>query len=168
MLATLRACRFRLKVGDLAPPFTAEAQDGQTVSLADFRGKTAVVLFFYPGDETLICTKEACAFRDSYEQFVAAGATVIGVSSDSLDSHHRFATNHELPFLLLSDQDSRIRTAFGVPNTLGLFPGRVTYVIDRQGVIQHIFSAQFAASKHVTKALRVVRRLLAGANSEKT
>jgi peroxiredoxin Q/BCP len=148
-----------IQVGDHAPDFTAQSQTGQPVSLADYRGRSAVVLFFYPKDGTAICTKEACSFRDAYEDFVQAGAVVIGVSSDSAESHQTFASGHRLPFVLLADADGSLRKAFGVPKTLGIMPGRVTYVIDKEGVVRHMFSSQFAADRHVSEALAVVRQL---------
>jgi thioredoxin-dependent peroxiredoxin len=117
------------------------------------------VLFFYPKDESPICTKEACSFRDAYEDFVKAGAVVIGVSADSTESHRAFATGRRLPFTLLSDPDGAIRHAFGVPKTMGILPGRVTYVIDRDGVVRHIFNSQFAADRHVEESLKIVRQL---------
>jgi peroxiredoxin Q/BCP len=149
-----------IRVGDPAPDFTAEAHDGQQIKLADFRGQV-VVLFFYPSDGTPVCTAEACAFRDSYADFAAAGAAVIGVSSDSAQSHQKFAADHGLPFLLVTDKGGALRKAFGVPRTLGIFPGRVTYVIDKQGLVRLIFNSQFSASGHATEALAVVRQLAA-------
>jgi peroxiredoxin Q/BCP len=151
-----------IRVGDCAPDFTVQSQTGEPVSLADYRGTSAVVLFFYPKDGTAICTKEACSFRDAYEDFVQAGAVVIGISSDSAESHQTFASGHRLPFVLLSDADGTVRNAFGVPKTLGIMPGRVTYVIDKEGVIRHMFSSQFAADRHVSEALAVVRQLAEG------
>jgi len=148
-----------IDVGDPAPDFSLPSQTGGQVSLAEFRGNQAVVLFFYPKDGTAVCTKEACSFRDAYEDFVQAGAVVMGVSSDPVESHQAFASGHRLPFVLLSDADGSLRKAFGVPKTLGLLPGRVTYVIDKQGIVQHVFSAQFSADRHVAEALAVVRRL---------
>jgi peroxiredoxin Q/BCP len=147
-----------LTVGDLAPHFQAVLQDGSTFNLADLLGKKIVVLFFYPKDHTPVCTKEACAFRDSYEKFVAAGAEVIGVSSDSQASHRSFAEKHRLPFPIISDHDRSLRKLFGVPNPLGFIPGRVTYVIDREGVIRMVFSAIFASDDHVEKALEAVQK----------
>jgi len=121
-----RAVRGKVRVGDRAPDFALPSQTGQIVSLKDFRGKNAVVLYFYPKDETRVCTAEACAFRDSYEVFKQAGAALIGVSSDPVASHQEFAAHHNLPFILLSDRSGKLRQRYGVPTTLGLLPGRVT------------------------------------------
>ena len=148
----------KLQVGDPAPAFTAATNGGGRISLTDFQGKH-VVLFFYPRDDTPSCTKEACAFRDAYQDFTDAGATVVGVSSDSAASHQAFADQHRLPYLLATDKDGALRRAFGVPKTLGFLPGRVTYVIDRTGVVRLAFSAQLAADRHVREALDAVRRL---------
>ena len=148
-----------IKVGDRAPALTLSTRDDDAISLADYEGKQAVVLFFYPRDGTPVCTKEACAFRDAYEDFVDAGAAVIGVSGDSADSHHAFAASYRLPFVLASDADGQARRAFGVPKSLGILPGRVTYVIDQKGIVRHIFQSQFAVDRHVREALQVVRSL---------
>jgi len=148
-----------LNVGDSVPEVTLHLHTGETTTLADLYRDQVVVLFFYPKDGTAICTKEACAFRDSYEQFTTVGATVVGVSSDSAESHQQFADQHRLPFLLAADPDGALRKAFGVPKTLGLLPGRVTYVIDRQGIIRDVFSAQFAAHRHVQAALDAINSL---------
>lgn len=145
-----------IDVGDTAPDFELTDQNGETVRLADYRGQRAVVLYFYPKDETPGCTTQACAFRDSYQDFTNAGAEVIGVSSDSDDSHHAFAEHHALPFRLVADRDGSLRKAFGVPKTLGLLPGRVTYVIDRDGVVQHIFNSQLAPKRHIDEALKTL------------
>ena len=146
----------KLRVGDHAPDFSATTDDGNKIRLADFLGKRVLVLFFYPRDGTPICTQEACAFRDSYDQFIEAGAEVVGVSSDSEERHRAFARQHNLSFRLISDVDGSLRKAFAVPNTLGIFPGRVTYVIDQAGIIRQIFSAQFASAEHVRQALIAV------------
>jgi peroxiredoxin Q/BCP len=148
----------RVQVGDVAPDFTLPDQSGAPVSLGDLVGKTCIVLFFYPRDNTSICTAEACAFRDNYEVFKGKGADVIGVSSDSVESHQQFAAAYQLPFTLLSDADSEIRKRYGVPTAFGL-PGRVTYIIDRQGIVRHIFFSQFASDKHVTQALQAVQSI---------
>lgn len=148
-----------LNVGDAAPQVTLTLHNGETIPLADLYCNRVVVLFFYPKDNTAICTREACAFRDSYEKFVDAGATVIGVSSDSAESHQNFADKHRLPFLLATDADCVLRRAFGVPKTLGLLPGRSTYVIDRNGIIRSVFTAQFAAERHVNEAFKAIESL---------
>ena len=132
---------------------------GETIALADLWRDRVVILFFYPKDGTLVCTKEACAFRDAYEEFQDAGASVVGVSGDSAESHRAFVDRHRLPFLLATDADGALRRAFGVPKTMGILPGRVTYVIDRQGVVRRVFSAQFAADRHVRKALDALAQL---------
>jgi peroxiredoxin Q/BCP len=149
-------------VGSPAPNFTLREENGSTVSLADFRGRSAVVLFFYPKDGSPVCTAEACAFRDAYEDFVRLGAAVIGVSGDSLARHQAFANERGLPYRLVSDEDGALRRAFAVPRTLGLFPGRVTYVIDKAGMVRHIFNAPLAAGQHVREALKVVEELQRG------
>jgi len=150
-----------IAVGDKAPDFQLHDQKGRTVSLAEFRGKKAVVLYFYPKDETPGCTKEACSFRDSYEDFVKAGAEVIGVSGDSVGKHQAFAEHHRLPFTLLADEGNALRKAYGVPAKLWILPGRVTYVIDREGVVRHVFDSQLQATKHIDEALGVIRKLAA-------
>jgi len=155
-MSTKRAGKVR--VGDGAPDFALPSQGGQTVRLGDLIGETAVVLYFYPKDDTPGCTAEACSFRDGYEDFVEAGAEVVGVSSDSAESHERFAAGNRLPFTLLSDGGGEVRKLYGVPSTLGIFPGRVTYVIDKGGVVRHVFS-QFGATRHVDEALKVVQAL---------
>lgn len=147
-----------LKAGDPAPDFTTTSQDGTQISLANYRGHRGVVLFFYPKDGTAICTKEACAFRDSYEKFAAAGVEVIGVSSDTNESHQKFSQDHHLTFPLISDQDGSLRKLYRVPTSWGVLPGRVTYVIDQDGVIRLVFSAQLASDEHVRQALHALQR----------
>jgi peroxiredoxin Q/BCP len=146
-------------VGDPAPDFSLTSSAGAPLSLSQFKGCSEVVLFFYPKDESLVCTAEACAFRDSFEAFREAGAEVIGVSADSDESHRRFAARHGLPFHLLTDRDGSLRARYGVPKTLGLIPGRVTYLIDRQGIVRHIFVSQFQPARHVAEALRVLKQI---------
>jgi peroxiredoxin Q/BCP len=140
------------RVGAKAPDFTLPSQSGETVRLNDFLGKP-VVLFFYPKDDTPGCTKEVCAFRDNFEEFGNLDAEVVGISSDPVESHRAFAEKHGLPFALLSDEEGKVRNLYGVPNTLGLFPGRVTYVIDEQGVVRHIFTSQLGVERHVQEAI---------------
>ena len=148
-----------LKVGDRAPTFELPSQSGDVVKLDALTTRGPVVLYFYPKDETPGCTAEACAFRDNYDVFQKAGASVVGISSDSVTSHKGFAEHHGLPFLLLSDASGQVRKSFGVPSTLGLLPGRMTFVIDQQGVIQHAFNSQLFATKHVREAIEVVQKL---------
>ena len=148
-----------VRVGDTAPDFELPAQTGETVRLSDYRGKRGVVFYFYPKDDTPGCTAEACAFRDSYEVFTDAGAEVIGISSDSVDSHERFGGAHRVPFALVSDSGGRVRKAYGVKSSFGVLPGRVTYVIDRDGVVRHMFSSMTNIGGHVDGALAIVRSL---------
>jgi len=129
------------------------------VHLKDFLGSKPVVLFFYPKDDTPGCTKQACAFRDDYDGFGKLDAEVMGISSDSVESHRGFAAKHGLPFTLLSDEKGNVRRLYGVPTSLGLFPGRVTYVIDKEGVVRHLFSSQLGVEKHVEEALRALRSI---------
>jgi peroxiredoxin Q/BCP len=149
----------RISVGDPAPNLKLKTYQGERIALADFRGEQAVVLFFYPKDGTPVCTKEACAFRDAYADFTEAGAAVVGISSDSPERHQAFAAEHGIPFVLVTDESEAARKAFGVPKSFALLPGRVTYVIDKAGIVRHIFSGQFAADRHVSEALEVVREL---------
>src|SRR6266704_5944592 len=148
----------KVQVGDKAPDFTLLAQSGAPVSLGDFLGKKRIVLYFYPKDNTSLCTEEACAFRDNYEVFKDAGAEVIGVSSDSVESHQQFAKEHQLPFILLSDVAGVIRKRYGVPTAFGL-PGRVTYIIDRRGIVRRIFFSQFTSKRHIDEALETLRSI---------
>jgi peroxiredoxin Q/BCP len=148
-----------VKVGDKAPDFTLPAGDGKNVSLSDFIGNKPVVVYFYPKDDTPGCTKESCAFRDSYEVFQEIGAEVIGISADSPDSHQKFASKYRLPFILLSDTDNKVRKLFGVPATLFILPGRVTYVIDKEGIVRHIFDSQLDFNAHVEEALKTLKSL---------
>lgn len=137
----------KVEVGDKAPDFTLPSQTGENVTLSKYFGKKNIVLYFYPKDESPGCTKEACNFRDNYEGFKLLGAEVIGVNSGSVESHRSFAEHHNLPFVLLSDAGDKVRKLYGVPSTLGLMAGRVTYVIDKNGVVRHIFSSQFQPGK---------------------
>jgi peroxiredoxin Q/BCP len=148
-----------LKVGDRAPDFTLSATGGGRTTLSELLKKGTVVLYFYPKDDTVGCTMEACSFRDHHDVFAAAGAQVVGVSSDSVESHERFAQKHSLPMTLLSDPGGRVRALYEVNATWGLFPGRVTFVIDQGGVIRHVFDSQIRARAHVDEALATVKRL---------
>ncbi len=146
-------------VGNRAPEFTLTDQNDNQVTLASLLEQGPLVLYFYPKDESAGCTAEACGFRDSFEDFVAAGARVVGVSADSPASHRNFAAHHRLPFTLLSDRGNRVRRAYGVTATFGIIPGRETFIIDRQGVIRHRFSAQMQPLKHIAESLRILAEL---------
>jgi peroxiredoxin Q/BCP len=146
-----------IREGDQAPDFTLPDQSGRTVSLSELRGSW-VVLYFYPADDTPGCTAESCTFRDSHEDFVDAGARVVGISGQGVESHKKFAEKHGLPFTLLADEENAVRERYGVSKTFGLLPGRVTFVIDPQGIVRTVFSSQFRPKKHVDEALASIRR----------
>ena len=150
-----------IQSGDSAPSFTLPTQNGNNVSLDDYLGKKTLVLFFYPKDDSSGCTAEVCSFRDNYEVFKEAGAEVIGISSDSETSHQKFTAKNRLPFQLLSDQGGKVRKLFGVPTTLGFIPGRVTYIIDKGGIVRHTFTSLTNIDGHIADALRVVKEISA-------
>jgi peroxiredoxin Q/BCP len=152
-----------VQVGDVAPDFELPDQSGTPVRLHDLVGQRPIVLYFYPKDKTPGCTIEARAFRDSYGGFTDAGAAVLGVSSDSVASHRHFAAIEGLPFRLLSDRAGVVRELYGVERTLGVLPGRVTYVIDRTGVVRHVYSSQLQVTRHSREALDALRALPAPA-----
>ena len=148
-----------LQVGQPAPNFTLKTTTGSAFRLQDQRGRH-VVLYFYPKDDTPGCTAEACSFRDQYEDFQDLGAEVVGISSDSEASHQKFTAKHRLPFELLADEQGAVRKLYEVPRALlGLLPGRVTFVIDKHGVIQYIFNSLTGATDHVRKAKEVIKGL---------
>jgi peroxiredoxin Q/BCP len=145
-----------LNTGDPMPDSTLVGEQG-LLNLRDKIGKPLVV-YFYPADETYGCTIEACSFRDQYEDFVAAGAEVIGISRDDTSSHAKFKANHKLPFTLLSDPGGKVSKTWGLRTVLGI-PARVTFVFDAQGVVRHRFESRIRFGKHVDEALEVVKRL---------
>jgi peroxiredoxin Q/BCP len=147
-----------LAIGEQAPEITARRRDGSELTLSSLRGRQ-VLVYFYPKDDTPGCTAEACDFRDKHASFDAAGAEVLGISSDSVASHEGFADKHRLPMKLLSDRGGHVRALYGVKSTLGILPGRVTYVIDKQGVVRYVFDSQLRATAHVSKALDFVKTL---------
>ena len=146
-----------LKTGDIIPHFILKDQHGNDFDIAKLVGKTPFVLYFYPKDHTPGCTAEACSFRDSYEDFKDLGAEVIGISSDSEDSHRKFVSEHRLPFTLLSDPEQKVSKLFGIKNYMfGLIPGRETYVFDKEGKVMMVFNS-VKASGHIEKALSVLK-----------
>jgi peroxiredoxin Q/BCP len=150
----------KLRVGDKIPNFTAKDTNGNDFDSQDVIGTKPLVIYFYPKDNTPGCTAQACSFRDQYEDFKDLGAEVIGISSDSVASHQKFTQQFQLPFILLSDHDKKIRKLFGVSSGLfGILPGRVTYVTDKTGTIIMIFDSSMMATRHIPKALEAIREL---------
>jgi thioredoxin-dependent peroxiredoxin len=148
-----------VKEGDRAPDFSLEAQDGRGVSLHDFAGSKHVVLYFYPKDFTMGCKAEAKAFGESYEALRSLGAEVLGVSSDTVESHARFAAQCNVGFPMLSDGDGKVRDAYGAKGPFGVIPGRTTFVIDREGIIRRVFSSQVRPRQHVAEAIEALKTL---------
>lgn len=147
----------KLKIGDVLPNFTAKDATGNVFDSANYTGKQPVVIYFYPKDNTPGCTVQACSFRDNYQDFKDLGAEVIGISSDSVQSHIKFKSKFNLPFILLSDNDKKIRKLFGVENSLLFLPGRETFVADKNGIIKMIFNSM-SSKIHITKALQVLKK----------
>ncbi len=141
----------QLKTLDDAPLFESITDAGEKFSLSDFRGKSNVVLYFYPKDFTMGCTKEACSFRDNWDRVTALGATVIGISADDPETHAKFKKEHSLQFTLVSDQNNGIRKLYGVEGRF--IPSRITFVIDKRGKIRSIFNSQLNVTKHIENAL---------------
>ncbi len=148
-----------IEVGMKAPDFRLPGLRSGEVSLSDFAGKKNVVLFFYPKDQSLGCTVEACTFRDAYQDFVDAGAEVIGISDDSLAAHQSFANRHHLPMQLLADAGGKVRHLYGIRSTFGVIKGRETFIIDKQGVVRHVFRSQVQVKRHVAESLEVLKKL---------
>ena len=147
-----------LKIGDKLPKFTTIDSNGNTFDSQNYVEKS-LVIYFYPKDETRVCTEQACSFRDNYEEFKELGAEVIGISSDTDKSHQKFVSKHQLPFILLSDNNKKLRKLFGVPNDLfGLLPGRVTYVVNKNGIIEMVFNSM-SGKIHIEKALEILKKL---------
>jgi len=148
-----------LKVGDIAPNFELPDHTGNQRSLQELLKNGTVVLFFYPKDESPGCTKEACAFRDAYEDFKEAGAEVIGISSDDQVSHQKFKSCHKLPFILLSDEGGKVRHLYGITTTLGIISRQVTFVINQGGIIRHIFNSQWNVTGHMKEAMKILKKI---------
>ena len=145
-----------LNVGDQIPDFSLKDQNGEVFSSADLRGQKALVIFFYPKDNTSECTKQACSFRDSYEDFTELGAEVVGISSDTEKSHTRFADEYQFPFKLLADTDKKVRQSFKIKNSLLIVPGRETYVADKTGKIIMVFN-NMKANGHMKRAIKALK-----------
>lgn len=151
----------QIEVGELAPDFTLPTQHNESWTLSEQAKQGPVVLFFYPKDNTSVCTAEACFFRDQHEIFLERGAQVVGISADSVESHQGFAGKHELPYTLLADSENTVRKLFGVKKALGVFPGRVTFIVDSERRVRHVFSSALNAEAHVEEALITLKRLQA-------
>ncbi|MDE0450811.1 MAG: peroxiredoxin [Gammaproteobacteria bacterium] len=149
MLSDMAARGTKLRIGDEAPDFVLPAAGGDNFALRSLRGRK-VVLFFYPMDESPGCTMQACGFRDHYDEFVASGAEVVGINSGRVASHERFADHHLLPYPVLSDPGNRVRSVYGAFK--GPIPGRVTYLVDENGVVRDIFSSIFRPLEHIRRA----------------
>lgn len=151
------AQKSKLEVGDKIPSFTLLDQYGKAFSMENWLGKKAIVLYFYPKDDTPGCTKEACKFRDEYEDFTDLDAIVIGISSDNVASHKNFSDKYQIPFTLLADTEKTVRKLFGVPKSMGFLPGRVTYVINKKGEIIYLFNSMTKAELHVEKSIQFIK-----------
>ncbi len=158
----------RPKVGERAPDFILPNSEDKPVRLWELLAQKVVVLYFYPKDETAGCTVEACAFRDAYEDFAAAGAEVVGVSRDDAASHTRFAAHYKLPFTLLCDADGTVHALYGIQTRLGFLRDRVTFVIDRSGIVRKMFTSMTDMRGHVQSSLPIVRQLVGHATMSPT
>jgi len=148
-----------IKTGDKLPEFSLPDENNAIIKSRELTG-SPLIIYFYPKDETRGCTREACSFRDHFQDFTDAGAKVIGISADSPESHRNFKENHRLPFTLLSDSGNKVRKLFGVPaDLLGLIPGRVTYVFNPEGILVHVFRSQLNTERHVTESLEIIKRM---------
>jgi peroxiredoxin Q/BCP len=143
-------------IGDATPPFSLTDQNGKVFNSADYVGKTFLVIYFYPKDESLVCTKEACSFRDSFNDFTKAGAKVIGINGGTVASHKAFSDHYKLPFILLSDPGDKVYRLFGVKNKM-FMTGRETFVIDLHGKIVYIHEAMLQGKEHADAALKFIR-----------
>jgi peroxiredoxin Q/BCP len=150
----------KIKIGNSVPSFTLPDQNGNLFDINTVLGKKNLVIYFYPKVDSPGCTKEACSFRDQFEVFMEADAVIFGISGQSVESHLAFAEKHRLNYTLLSDTGNKVCKLFGVPGELfGLIPGRVTYVIDKDGKIVYMFNSQIQTEKHVDEALRILQEM---------
>ena len=150
----------KIEKGSKVPSFALKDQDGKLFDIQTVLGKKNLVIYFYPKDDSPGCTKEACYFRDQFEVFSQADAIIIGISGQSVESHKKFAEKYHLSFTLLSDEGNKVRKLFGVPTDLfGTLPGRVTYIVDKQGVVVYVFNSQLNVQKHIDQAVKILKEL---------
>ena len=147
-----------LKVGDKVPAFTLNDQDGKPFSITDVIGRKVIVIYFYPKDESPVCTKEACAFRDNYTDFVKRGALVIGINGGTVESHRDFRRKYNLPFILLSDPGNTVLKAFGVHGSLGM-TGRETFVVGLDGKVAFTYNSMLNGKRHMEEALDFIEKM---------
>jgi peroxiredoxin Q/BCP len=160
-ICTLQSCQSQgrhLAVGDIIPAFSLTDQNGKTFNPADYFGKKMLVIYFYPKDESAVCTKEACAFRDSYADFTNAGAVVAGINSAPVETHQKFALHHQLPFFILSDPGNKVLKLFGVRKKL-IFTGRETFVIGLDGKVVYVYNSFLEGKAHSDEALQFIRSI---------
>ncbi|MBX3230744.1 MAG: peroxiredoxin [Labilithrix sp.] len=151
-----------LRVGQTAPDFDVRSSSGKSLRLSELIGKKNVVLYFYPGDFTMVCTRETCGFRDAYADLADKDTEVIGISTDSDDSHERFAKEYAVPFALVADTNRELARTYEAENLLTKLLGRlarVTYVIDKKGTIAGVFKAQLSANEHVQGVKDLIAKL---------
>ena len=150
----------KIEIGSSVPSFSLKDQNGLMFNIDSVKGRKNLVIYFYPKDDSPGCTKEACSFRDQFDVFTQADAVIIGISGQSVQSHLEFAQKYRLNYTLLSDESNKVRKLFGVPtNLFGLLPGRVTYIVNKQGKVAFIFNSQINAEKHIDEALRILEKL---------
>jgi peroxiredoxin Q/BCP len=157
LFQSCKAQNKELTVGDTVPKFSLKNQNDSLINISDYIGKKILVIYFYPKDESMVCTKEACTFRDSATDFTKAGALVIGINSGTVESHKEFQQHHNLPFILLSDPDNKVMQMFGIKN--GIISDRVTFVVDLTGQIVFTFNSLIHGSEHAQKALEFIREM---------
>ncbi len=147
----------KTKIGDRCPIFKLKNQDGIEIDIRDYIAKKAIIIYFYPKDNTKVCTAEACEFRDAIADFAQLDAEIFGISSDSVKSHKDFAKKNKLNFNILADENSFVRKLFGVKaNLFGLIQGRETYVIDKNGIIIGIYNELTGSTTHVEYAKKTL------------
>ncbi|WP_224746290.1 peroxiredoxin [Mucilaginibacter glaciei] len=146
-----------VETGEKAPLFSLTDQNGKTFNMANEVGKSTLVIYFYPKDESMVCTKEACAFRDSFNEFTKAGAKVIGINSGTVASHKAFVDHYKLPFTLLSDPDNKVYNMFGVKKKM-FMSGRETFVVDKTGKVVYSHAAMLQGKEHADDALTFIKQ----------